>query len=46
MLIIGDQEASDSMVSVRKKGEGDLCSFSLENFAELLNKEIEEQIKH
>ena len=46
MLIIGDQEASDSMVSVRKKGEGDLGSFSLENFAELLNKEIEEQIKH
>ena len=46
MLIIGEQEASDSMVSVRKQGEGDLGSFSLENFAELLNKEIEEQIKH
>jgi len=46
MLIIGEQEANDSVVSVRKQGEGDLGSFSLEKFAELLNKEIEEQIKY
>jgi len=46
MLIIGDQEASDSVVSVRKQGEGDLGSFSLEKFAELLKKEVEEQIKY
>ena len=46
MLIIGEQEASDGMVSVRKQGEGDLGSVSLEKFAELINKEVEEQIKY
>ena len=46
MLIIGEQEASDGMVSVRKQGEGDLGSLSLEKFAELITKEVEEQIKY
>ncbi len=46
MLIIGEQEANDNVVSVRKQGEGDLGSFSLEKFAEILNQEIEEQIKY
>ena len=46
MLIVGDKEASESMVSVRKQGEGDLGSFSLEDFAIKLNKEVEEQIKY
>ena len=29
------------MVSVRKQGEGDLGSFSIEDFAKIINTEIE-----
>ncbi|MEN8927408.1 MAG: threonine--tRNA ligase [Flavobacteriales bacterium] len=46
MLIIGEQEANESVVSVRKQGEGDVGSFSLEKFAEMLNKEVEKQIEY
>ena len=46
MLIVGEKEANENLVSVRKQGEGDLGSFSLKDFAELVNKEVEEQIKY
>lgn len=45
MLIVGEQEANENKVSVRKQGEGDLGSFSVEEFANIINKEIEELIK-
>jgi threonyl-tRNA synthetase len=45
MLIIGEKEAEENMLSVRKQGEGDLGSFSIEEFASIINKEIEELIK-
>ncbi len=45
MLIIGEQEATENKVSVRKQGEGDLGSFSIEAFAEIINKEVEELTK-
>ena len=32
MLIIGEKEMSDGMVSVRKHGEGDLGSMSMQEF--------------
>ena len=32
MLIVGEKEATERMVSVRKHGEGDLGSMSVENF--------------
>lgn len=44
MLILGDKEAETNSVSVRRQGEGDLGSLSIEAFAELVNKEIKEQI--
>lgn len=44
MLIIGEKEMESNQVSVRKQGEGDLGSFSLEQFAEIINKEIEEAL--
>ena len=40
MLIVGDKEASAGKVSVRKQGEGDLGLMSIEQFADLVNKEI------
>ena len=41
MLIVGEKEDNDKSVSVRKQGEGDLGTFSIEEFANLINKEIE-----
>ena len=40
MLILGEQEEKDGTVSVRKHGEGDLGSMSVEAFSELINNEI------
>ena len=40
MLIVGEKEAEDGLVSVRKHGEGDLGAMSMEAFAELIKKEI------
>lgn len=37
MLIIGDQEAEGKTVSVRRQGEGDLGSMTVEAFAEYFN---------
>jgi len=40
MLIIGDKEMAEGKVSVRKHGEGDLGEMTLEEFNNLLRKEI------
>ncbi|MGI4749833.1 MAG: threonine--tRNA ligase [Janthinobacterium lividum] len=40
MLIVGEKEAAESTVSVRKHGEGDLGSMNLEDFKLLIEKEI------
>jgi threonyl-tRNA synthetase len=42
MLIIGEKEVAENKVAVRKHSAGDLGTFSLEEFAENLRKEIEE----
>ncbi len=44
MLIVGEQEAADGTVSVRRQGEGDLGSMGVEAFAELIKKEIRKQL--
>jgi len=44
MIIVGEKEEGDETISVRKQGEGDLGSFSVENFAKLINSEIEKLI--
>jgi threonyl-tRNA synthetase len=41
MLIVGEKEEAENKVSVRKQGEGDLGSFEIEAFAQLINNEIE-----
>ena len=45
MLIIGEKEAESGQVSVRKQGEGDLGTFTVEAFAEIVDKEIKELVK-
>jgi threonyl-tRNA synthetase len=45
MIILGENEAKDGTVSVRKQGEGDVGGMSVEAFAELIQSEIAEMLK-
>ena len=45
MIIYGEKEAESGNLSVRKHGEGDVGSFSIEGFADLIEKEIKEKVK-
>lgn len=44
MLIVGEKEENENTVSVRKQGKGDLGTFKIEDFAKLVNDEINELI--
>jgi threonyl-tRNA synthetase len=39
MLIVGEKEQEEGKVSVRKHGQGDIGSFTLEEFIEFFRKE-------
>ncbi len=45
LLIVGGKEVQSNTVSVRRQGEGDKGSMTLEDFVLSLNKEIEQQLK-
>jgi len=45
MLIVGEQEEKDGTVSVRKHGEGDIGVMSIEEFTDMINKEIKKTLK-
>lgn len=45
LLIVGEKEETEETISVRKQGEGDLGSMTIEAFVELINKDIENQLK-
>jgi threonyl-tRNA synthetase len=44
LLVVGEKEAQNNEVSVRKQGEGDAGSMKITNFAALLNEEVEKQM--
>ncbi|HVA98129.1 MAG TPA: threonine--tRNA ligase [Bacteroidia bacterium] len=44
MLIVGEKEQDENTVSARKQGEGDIGSFSVNEFAEVIKKEIEAKL--
>ena len=44
LLIVGEKEAENQEVSVRKHGKGDVGSMKITTFAELLNEEVELQM--
>jgi threonyl-tRNA synthetase len=44
MLIIGEKEAEEGRVSLRKKGEGDLGTFTVQEFIEFAKNEINKNI--
>ena len=39
MLIVGEKEKESKEISIRRHGEGDLGSFTIDGFAELFRKE-------
>lgn len=43
MIILGEKEQKNKTVSVRKQGEGDIGSMSVNEFADFMNKLIEEE---
>ena len=45
MLVLGEKEEAEGIVSVRKQKEGDLGSMSVSAFAELLHKDIRQSLK-
>jgi threonyl-tRNA synthetase len=45
MLIVGEKEAADGTVSVRKHGEGDKGALSIEEFSNEIRNIVSEQIK-
>ena len=45
MLIVGDQEAENNSLSIRRHGGEDLGSISIEAFADIVNKEIKSTLK-
>jgi threonyl-tRNA synthetase len=44
MLVVGEKEMNEGMVSVRKHGEGDKGSMSLDKFKELIQAEIQQML--
>jgi threonyl-tRNA synthetase len=45
LLIVGEKEAENGEVSVRKQGEGDKGSMKITTFAALLNEEVEKAMR-
>jgi len=45
MLVVGETEMLANSVSARKKGEGDLGVFTIENFATMVNNEVANMLK-
>ncbi|GHU88367.1 threonine--tRNA ligase [Bacteroidia bacterium] len=44
LLIVGEKEADNNEISVRKQGEGDVGSMKITTFAEILNDETDNQM--
>jgi threonyl-tRNA synthetase len=44
MLIVGEKEFENNELSVRQRGKGDLGAMSTQNFVELVNKLVEEEL--
>ncbi|MDO4742550.1 MAG: threonine--tRNA ligase [bacterium] len=44
MLVVGDNEVESNTISVRRRGEGDIGSSSIDEFIKMISKEIKEKI--
>lgn len=45
MLIVGEKEAAEGLVSVRRQGDGDKGAMSISEFANLINSEVNERLQ-
>ena len=45
MLVVGEKEAEDGFVSMRKQGGGEQATMTMEEFAQRVNAEVAEQLK-
>ena len=45
MVIVGEKEAAEGTVAVRKQGEGDQGSMKIADFAKKINDEVAEMVK-
>jgi len=45
MIILGEKEEAEGNISVRKQGEGDLGTFTIEEFVKLINTEVNKLIE-
>ena len=45
MIIVGETEENEEKISIRKHGEGDIGSFTVEEFTAFINKEIGKTLK-
>ena len=43
MLVVGEQEQENKLISVRRQGQGDLGSFSVSDFVNLFKGELEKE---
>ena len=43
MLIVGEKEMNENAVSVRKHGQGDLGSMSVEDFIAMIDKQVKDE---
>ena len=46
LLIVGEKEEAENAVSVRRQGEGDIGTYSIADFTELIDKEIEKETEN
>jgi threonyl-tRNA synthetase len=44
MLIVGEKEAKEKVLSVRKQGSGDIGTFTVNEFKEIISKNISESL--
>jgi len=44
MLVIGEKEVNENKVAVRQRGEGDLGSMEIDEFVELINNKVKEEL--
>jgi threonyl-tRNA synthetase len=46
LLIVGEKEVTEGNISVRKQGSGDMGSFEVEAFANLINDEVKKSLEY
>ena len=45
MVIVGEKEAAEGLVSMRKQGGGEQATMKMEEFAKRINDEVADQLK-